>query len=211
MIPNKVLSTQTFKDDYLVPDNLPTQKLLDYEEGGIGIQNPAEGLRYQTWKLEFIGANFLLSANNTSPYILFTSEDIRVYKGQTDTPEVTEISLAFDQNMNPFVAFVADDQASYWWFNSVTGKQEFADIPDDDDGFKALTPRCCIDDKRKLETSTSDIILAYAQHNKLFFRAERDRYTVAYQLMDNAYLTVDKVGMNRRGRLQFRVVSTQDV
>ena len=208
MIPNNVLAVQTERAQYLPPDDAPTDNLTSYEDGGIGIQDPSQGLQVQTWTLTSDSQGVYLSAPNTPKTRLFTLGDIGAARGKIPGTPITEVSLAFDQNMRPFVAFVADALAGFWWFNSQTNTMTFTDLATDVAGNKALTPRCCLDDKRPRESGNSDIILAYVRANVLYFRMQRDRYGVEYQLMDNAFFTLDQVGMNRKGRLQFRVRTT---
>lgn len=204
MIPNKTLAALAAKAEYLFPDDRPTSPLISYEMGGAGIQDATQGLRVQVWTLESNYYGAYLSAPNTPAYRLFDASQIDAYRGTTNST-ITEVSLAFTQLMQPFAAFVAGKMAGYYWFDSVSHKYTFSDLPPDAEQHPVLTPRCCLDDKRPRETGNSDIILAYVRDNVLYFRAERDRYTVEYTLLTQAPFTLDQVGMNEKGRLQFRV------
>jgi hypothetical protein len=189
------LSTTLIAGHYLYPDNLQTYILLDYELGGIGLNDPSAGLRYQKWTLRYFPntEDMVIEADNTSPTILF------------NRPDITEISLAFDQNMNPFVAFVQDGDAWFWWWDTDVQATVFTPLP-----ANTITPRCCLDDKRESQTDTSDIILCYVTNNVLYSRQERDRYTEQYTLddpfLDPTYglpAVLVKVGMNEFNRLQW--------
>jgi hypothetical protein len=192
---NSGISSTLVSGHFLVPDDLDTLYLLDYELGGFGLNDTSEGLDYQTWTLRYFPSteDMVVQSPNTAPTILF------------NRPDITEISLAFDQNMNPFVTFVQAGTAVFWWWNTVTAQQEFDNLP-----ANTITPRCCIDDKRDGRSGTSDIILTYVTSGVLYNRQERDRYTEQYTLQ-NPFVHPDtglaavliKVGMNEHNRLQW--------
>ncbi len=174
---------------WLEPDNLENQYLLDYELGGVGLNDSSQGLRVQTWTLFLNGDDVIVSAPAYPQTILFTRSGI------------TELSLAFDQNMNPFVAFVENDVAKWWWFDTAIPGTTFSTLPAD-----SRTPRCCLDDKRETQTNSSDIILAYITVNdELKFRMQRDRYGVDYLLQAGVIGRLIKVGMSTVNRLQFEI------
>jgi len=189
------LSSLLIAGHFLVPDNLENYALLDYELGGIGLNDPSEGLRYQTWTLRYFPAtgDFSISAPNTAPTVIIT------------VMNVTEISLGFDQNMNPFIAYVEDGDAKFYWYDTNIANFTTSNLPSG-----SLTPRCCLDDKRETQADSSDIILCYVHGGALYYRQERDRYTVQYPL-DNPFLhptlglpaVLKRVGMNDENRLQW--------
>lgn len=188
MLPGHALSSTAIKGAYLAPDFLPVG-LVDFELGGIGISDPSKGLRVQVWKLEYAGGSVYLSSANTPATPLF------------QRPDITEIGLAFDQNMRPFVCFVQQGAAYYWWFDTLTSQQIFTALP-----AGSRTPRACIDDKRPLQAASSDIILAYMRDDKLYFRAQRDRYTIEYLLAEGLEADLDRIGMTDKNRIQFRMI-----
>ncbi len=188
------ISTALIQGHFLPPDDLSNFLLMDFELGGFGLSDTSEGLQFQTWTLRYFPdtGDMVVHAANSPPTILFTRMDI------------TEISLAFDQNMHPFVAFVEDDVAKFWWFDLVANDVVFTNLPGG-----SRSPRCCIDDKRGDRSATSDIILAYINSDVLYERQERDRYQDQRTLAD-PYLHPDggqavllRVGMNEFNRLQF--------
>lgn len=187
MLPDQMLSTTVVQGSYLVPDSFNILPLLDYEYGGIHLNDSSQGLRYQIWTLRYSSGDIILSAPNTSDTVLFSRA------------LVSEISLAFDQNMRPFVAFVEDGVAKYWWYNTLTATQDFTDLP-----VGSIYPKCCLDDKRPLEVGTSDIIMAYIRANVLYFRAQRDRYTVEYTLVNGITTRLNRIGMSSVNRVQFQ-------
>lgn len=189
MLPNLALSFTPIVGNYLVPDNYLILPLVDYELGGIGLQDPSQGSRYQVWKLEYVSGHVFISAPNLKRVILFSR------------PYITDISLAFDQNMNPFVSFTEADQAKYWWFDTTIHAMTFTELP-----AGSKYPKCCTDDKRTTQNLSSDIILAYIRDRKLYFRAQRDRFGVEYLLATDLDARLNRVGMTDQNRLQFKMI-----
>jgi len=193
-IPNESLSSLILAGLYLSPDNLDSHYLQDYELGGIGLNDTSEGMRYQIWTLQLVGDDVVVSAPEWPQTILFDLVDT----GSIE--KITELSLAFDQNMNPFVAFVQDDQAKFWWYDSDLPGITFTNLP-----AGARTPRCCLDDKRETQTPTSDIILSYIEDDKLYYRYQLERYITAHLLKTDVTGNLVKVGMNNQNRLQWTI------
>lgn len=198
MIPESSLSTQVLPGTYLAPDDIEITPLDSYSLGGIALQDPSQGLQVQTWHawIDEDAENIWVESPTQVPIILISK------------PALTEVSLAFDQNMHPFLAFVSLGVASFWWWDSLTSMQTFTVM---DAG--TVSPRCTLDDKRPLEIASSDIILAYIYDGSLLFRAERDRYTVPYILYSNVGMlvgnpTINKVAMTNVNRLQFTLLGT---
>jgi hypothetical protein len=187
MLPDDVLSSQVIQAAFLPPKDIrPPNYRIAYEIGGIALQDPSQGLLYQIWTAEIIGSDVVIYAEHVAQSLLFTAAG------------VTEISLTFDQNMNPFVAFIQDGQPKFWWFDTVVSQQIFSNLP-----AGSLSPRAVLDDKRPLQNGTSDIILAYVRDGYLFFRMQRDRYGIEYLLKAGIGGTVALLGMNDVWRLQF--------
>lgn len=162
--------------------------LVDYEMGGIALQDPSQGLDYLLWTAFTDGSTVFVQHSGIDPIPLFTGTNI------------TEVSLAFDHNMRPFVAFVDNGVAKYYWYDTQDSTQKITELPEG-----AHSPRCCFDDRRKVSTNTSDIILAYMIGNDLYFRQQRDRYGVEYPLAENVGKRLLEIGMNAGYRLQFTV------
>lgn len=169
-------------------------KYVDYELGGIALQDTSQGLMYQVWKLELLrdpdsGLVYVyISAPATVRTLLFSRMDI------------TEASFAFDQNMNPFVCFMAGGVATFWWFDTVDLTQKFTDLP-----AGSTSPKCCLDDKRGFQLGRSDIVLGYIRSGRLFTREQHDRYLIEYDMGAVIPGELMRVGMNSGRRLMFAV------
>lgn len=164
--------------------------LLDREDGGIALQDPSEGLLYQAWSARIVGGTqIVITPASGGDTIWITGS------------EITECSLAFDQNMTPVIAYVEAGIAKLNWFD-VTVNMQVTNVYDD----TYKNPRVSLDDKHKLASSTSDVIIAYLRDGNLYYRQQRDRYLTEYLLesvMENRIL--QKIGMNISNRFQFQI------
>jgi hypothetical protein len=194
MIRGHSLSSTNLPGYYLSPDNSDVSPVLEYESGGIDLNDISEGLEYQDWqaRLEYRAVRrhngIFLSAPSIEEYLFF------------DEVGITEFSFTFDQNMNPFFCYMQDGQAKYHWYDPT--------IPGYDTVSMAVgvtSPKCCLDDKRLMETSTSDIILAYKRAGNLYYREQRDRFGTEYLLKTGITGELLLVGMHKRWRLQFAI------
>lgn len=199
MMPGNALSPIPIPAGFIYPDNIPVYNTTDYQLGGIGIADASQGLQVQPWFLELSGTptnnNVVISATNTQPTILFSA------------PDITEISLSFDQNMRPAVAYVSQGNPKFWWYDTTIPGYTIINLTDG-----ITNPRCTLDDKRlrEINLGLSDIILAYINNGNLCFRQERDRFTVEYVLYANldtiiSNPSLNKIGMNILERLQFQI------
>ena len=199
MIPQQRLSTVTFYDNIMLADPQPSN-VISREWGGTALNDGSDGLEVKIWTCTVIPSGIplvpdeiVVYADDVLPTVVFTALD------------VSEISLAFDQNMRPFVAYVSQGNAKFYWYDSLIEGTRITDLP-----IGSSSPRCTLDDHRATQLSTSDIILAYIQNGNLYFRAQRDRYEVQYLLYADINLdiispTIHYVKMNLINRLQFSI------
>lgn len=173
------------------PDNLKEIGLTDKELGGVAINDGSQGLSNWVWtvNVEPDGAVKLWKEGEVATTILVQ-------------PDIVDIALAFDQNMQPVLAWESDTGGLFlYWFNPVL--QNFVT-----DSFGlGRNPRLAMDDKRTLSLGTSDVIFAYISGGKLCYRMQRDRflteYIVATDVTDNR-LKLQRIGLVNY-RFQFEI------
>jgi hypothetical protein len=188
MMPDNVLSTTPVPARFSGARSLSVTKTIDYEDGGIDLNDSSKGLLYQRWRARLIESDVLLSARNTSEFVLFSGDLI------------TEISISFDQNMRPALAFIQDGIAKIWWYDSVIGGMTVTEI-----GAGVTTPKITMDDKRLVGSrgyQVNDIILAYVRDGNLYTRVQRDRFLIE-TLQAEDVKPLKKIGFSRQLRLQF--------
>lgn len=190
MLPQNRASTVGVPGTILSPDINVTNYLEDFEKGGVAIGNATQGLLLRDWRLWLDGSDVKLQADEDAPVVLFT------------TPGITELSLAFDQNMRPAIAYLNSEVMYLRWFDTVINAYRV-------DSFGvAQNPRLALDDKRPEMLDRSDIIMAYLRSGTLYYRQQRDRFTVERTLRTGLPLTTKlrNIGMGKNLRLQFEMV-----
>lgn len=196
MMPDNVLSSLAVVAGSVDPVKRPGDFLVDWERGGIGLNDPSQGLLVQVWKLEVerdavdvARWNFFLSAPSFPKAQVYYAND------------VTEASLAFDQNMRPFVAFVAGGITKMWWYDTTVPGQVTTTL-----GADFRSPRCLVDEKRPWHLDISDINLWYVRGSNLCVRYQRDRFLVEYAMkVVGPQAELVSVTMSTGQRLQVRI------
>jgi hypothetical protein len=172
------------------------EMLIDYEDGGIDISDPSEGLQYQVWKA-YVTENRYIWIE-----ALTTGQKYQLI----DAPGLMEISFTFDQNCRPTIAYEASGEKVYmYWYDSLIADYYTTSFGKYYDSMKVF-----LDDKRQRELLRSDIICTYIKThgggNKipgLYMRRQRDRYTVEYLLREGITGPIYQFGMGNNWRLQW--------
>jgi len=189
MLPDNELSSIPLPSDIIGSRSIVTSALEDYEDGGIALNDASEGLQYQMWHGFLDGDDICVEAPNTAKTVVYTGADI------------TEISFTFDQLMRINIAFVQEGVAKLYWYDST-----IADYTVTSFERGARLPRVFLDDKRDSQTEVSDILLVYIADYSLFYRLQRDRYEIEYELAiisEANLITSLRVGMGKNLRIQF--------
>lgn len=191
MLPGNVASSFAISGAFLPPDDKVTSLVIDYERGGIALNDTSRGIDYQEWSC-FVASN---------------GQDIQV-QGETGSPVtifqqtgVSSLSLAFDQNMRPFVAYTVGTSVFLRWYDTLVANfvtTEYTGIRD---------PRLALDDKRVTQIANSDVIFGYIKDDKLCYRQQRDRFLTERILRTGvtANQRLRNVGMARNLRFQFEL------
>jgi hypothetical protein len=177
------------------PDDQPHVPLTeDFELGGTALSDPSQGLQVKNWRFFLAGNDVSVEPEvGGSPTVLFTRTG------------VTWVSGSFDQNMAAAVAFIANDQATLWYFDTVLNAYTFFDLP-----AGARTPFLTMDDKRPTANSYNDILLFYVLDTNLVYRQQRNRYQVERILysFNGPLVDITRCGMNVGLRVQVEVEGT---
>lgn len=163
----------------------------DYEDGPIAEQDPTQGMDYQEWRA-YVEDNIIwVEADNLPPKVL--------YEGQG---EITDVSIAFNQNADLHYAYVEDGVAKFYWYDTLSAQFETMVLPEG-----TRTPKITLDDKRSTQTASNDIILSYIKaDNGLYFRLQRERFEIERLLHPGPFVMIRQMYMNTGWRLQWLLV-----
>lgn len=165
-LPESQFTDEPVEGAFLAPDDRArTSLLVDYELAGIGIGDPSQGLQYQVWEARVAGGVI-----QTRP------ESGGAWTDITSASDITEIALAFDQNMRPQVAYMAGGVCRFYWYDADSAAYVTSSFPG------ATSPVVAMDDKRAAEVGLNDVVLFYLLDGRVIYRRQRDRYGVAYDM-----------------------------
>ncbi len=188
MIPDGALSSEPIIGRIVGGRAYTTGSLVDYETGGVALDDASQGLQIKVWRAWIEADKIYIDAADAAP--------IEAYAGTL----ITEVSLAFDQNMRHALALVDEEEAKLNWYDTtIPGRVTLTFAG-------AISPRICMDDKRDMAAGVNDIILAYIKDGKLCYRQQRDRFLTEYELYDlsgHGDLRLARFGMGNTLRLQF--------
>lgn len=188
MLPDHVLSTEYIPAQFRFPRNIPKRPLISYEYGGIALNDASQGLRVKVWRGQYIDGEIVVDADGVAPTSVLT------------VANVSDFDFTFDQNMRLAIAYeLVGGGSRFYWYDTTVSDYVTMDLE------TAVTPKCAMDDNRDSQTARSDIILAYIRAGTLYFREQRDRYEVEYELLEAAGPAIIQIGMNRLWRFQFQI------
>jgi len=191
MLPSNAISLVPVYSPYQYPDSIDNELVESFEEGGIAIGDASQGRLVQVWRAYVTGGLTI----KVEPYIAATPTTLLVTGSN-----ITSVSLGFDSNMSPTICYIEAGVMKLRWFNTIGGFFQTDSYAGVDSG------RCCTDDKRQSQEGVSDVIFAYTRANVLYWRQQRDRYTVEYTVGPAYGQVIDRLGMNQGLRLQFELV-----
>ena len=184
MLPENRLSSRPIFGGFLVPEK--ADPLIDFEWGGVDLLNTSQGLSVYIWKC-FYRNGWICIENDIVQHQLIQVEDVK------------HLSLAFDFNMHPTIAYSTSVSSFLSWYDTAQGKQITTEY-----GAEIITPQLSLDDHRLHQSNNADIIFAYVKANKLFYRQQRDRFLTEYLLAENLDgATLRQIGMTTKNRFQF--------
>lgn len=163
MIPENRLSSITFRGQLVNP--WMRQETFSRHWGPVAVQDPSQGLLVRLWQARAVGTEILLSAPGVAEVV-----------GYTHTHEIMEVSLAFNQNGDPYYSFVDELGDAYlrWYNGSLPGMVTTLLAAG------TINPRTTLDDARPFNVSDSDVILGYVRGGVLRYRQQRDNFSIEY-------------------------------
>lgn len=172
----------------LPEDNKYVVSLKSREKGGIGLNDASQGINVYGWTA---------TADKDTGKVFLTKDGTRDILFGTFGPLRT-ISISFDQNMQPALAYVQEDRVCklYWYDSTIPGYTTLT-MP-----AGARDPILTMDEKRDPLVSISDILLFYCIGQNLYYRQQRERFTVERLIYTGVQGRLFKIGMNTHWCIQ---------
>lgn len=192
-LPDNTLSSRAVPARFSGARSGATSNTVDYEDGGIALNDASQGLLVQRWRAR------LFDSGKAESRVVLDATNVPEFDWLT-VPFMTEISFSFDALMRPAVAYVAGGAAFLNWYDSESAEYITTTLP-----AGVTTPRVALDDKRYMQSNgyqLSDVILGYVRGGNLYYRQQRDRYTIERLLTTNVKPLI-RIGFNRGLRFQF--------
>lgn len=184
-LPDNSLSSVVVAGEFLSPDSLVNSVLVDWERGGIALNDGTQGLDVQDWVAYVEGDSLKVGTSQENGVEILVR------------PGTTWVSLAFDTNMRPALAFVQAGVAKLYWYDSAVEGSVETEFPG------VLYPRLSTDDRRNPFVTSRDIIFAYVRNGALYFRQQRERFGTERLLSAVAPGILRNIGMGTGNRLLF--------
>ena len=197
MIPGGVLVADAPITDYLEPDNRRRSNLLeDFERGALAINDPDGGLEQANWRVAVVDKAITVQNLLSGPAVTLV----------TTSQAATEVSLTFDGNMSPVLAWVESGETKFRWYDTAMSGYVVETLAG------TRSPRLTLDDKRSLMNASRDVLLIYVKTGtpeRMAYRQQRDRYLTEYILMDLPanFFRLGRVGMAKSTRLQIELIT----
>lgn len=202
MIPNNSLTITETRKEYAQLDKVLPNPLSCWRRGGYKIGDPSLGLDDQTWVLDYIEGEFILSSESGQVLTLKKMTEEEMLKKR-----VVKLSFSFDQNMKYVWAYTYKNLDSellhteLFWFDVAKNDYSVLELPN------STEVTLDLDDKRPKSNDINDIIVAYiSSSNFLCLRYQRDRYSKEYSMMrvpPNS--TINSLGFTKDFRFQIEL------
>jgi hypothetical protein len=187
------LSTIVRSAEWYDPDVRDHGLINDFEMGPIALNDTIQGINYQVWQLTW---------NSGTNQFIVTPETVGAPVAVLTHANVTQATLAFDQNGHVNIAFTAAGVPKLYWYDTVLGNWTTDNLP-----AGTITPTICLDDKRVTQTAASDILLFYTIQQisglyNLYHRFQRERFGTQHLYKTNVPPFIRKCGMHKQLRVQ---------
>ena len=188
MIPANTFTPTPIVSDFLDPNTLQYHPLTQVVLGGVALNDPSLGRMYKSWTV-YYEFGIIFVQPNAEPVAFSIAE-----------PDVTSVSLSFDNNMAIVLNWTYTGGAKLYYYDTLTLAYITRDFPG------ITSSRVCVDDAQPFYNQDSDVIFSYIKNNNLYWRQQRDRYDIERLIGAAPGRTLVKVGLNAGNRLQFKLI-----
>lgn len=204
MLPNNGQTLPEIREIKLLVDKYaPFPHLIteSYDFGGVALADASQGIFDYLWKSWTDGTTIYTQNKGHKETGAGAGSPTQLLTGQN----ITEVSLTFDQNARPVIAYVENGDAKLRWFDPKSGGYTTTDLPN------ARSPRVSLDDKRRERVGQSDVILSFIEGETLYAATQRERYTDRITIADDvsADWFLWRAGMNVGATYRWQVYAIE--
>ncbi len=187
-LPNDQITDPAVVGAFLAPlEDWTYTPLQEKVIGGTAIGDGAAGRQVQNWIATYDGTSVNVAPEGGS--VEFT----------LPLADVLTVSLGFDSNMAVAIAYQISEGAKLYYYSALDADYATLTIAG------ATSCRVSVDDPRLFSSGASDVIFGYVLGDVLYYRQQRDRYLVEYEVGPAAGKTLTKMGMSVMSRFQFQL------
>lgn len=186
MIPNGTFVHPPIVADFIPPGDQDYLPLHHVATGALELGDGNGGRLQQLWEVNYVAGEARIGKLGEA------------YELAVPIAGVLAISLAFDSNMAEVLGYQTESGCSIRFFNPLLPGYDTLEVSD------ASSCRVVVDDPRIFNEGNSDVIFGYLRDNVLYYRQQRDRYLVEYEVGPANGILI-RLGMNLVHRLQFEI------
>lgn len=185
-------------DLHIRPYSATLERKVAFDLGPIAKHDTSEGLKAYTWRARVeSGIVYLCRENDAGDG--WQAEEQEFVADETGEAIIREISLTFDQNARPTIAYKEGAAIKLWWFDPTIEDNSILTITSE-----GRNPQIYLDDRETAFVGDSDMLLFLVQEStdRMYYVRQRDRYDTAYELpvdnVKNKFLELVTMGLDRR-------------
>lgn len=186
MIPGGEFTVVPIVSDFNPPLDEPYNPLNQKVWGGVALNDGSLGRMVRYWEVSYDGTNINVNPEG-DPVVFFIAQS-----------NVESVSLGFDASMSPILGWQSAGTSNVYFYNGITSSYQTTTISG------TTSCRVFLDDPRDFNAADSDVMIAYTKNNTLYYRQQRDNYTIEYTIGATVKL-LTKAGLNTVNRLQFQL------
>ncbi len=188
MIPAGTFTSVPVYAEFLAPYSNAYTPLSQTVPGGNAIGDPSQGRQVKNWTVSYSSGFIRVTPAGGSEAFSLAATDVQ------------HVSLAFDNNMGLVIAWTSlNGDGNLYYYDTLSAAYAIRIFP----GITSC--RVCVDDARDVYTTESDVIFAYTKNNTLYYRQQRDRYDVEYEI-GATFKMLKRMGPSTGGRFQIELL-----
>ena len=172
-------------------------KTTSFDLGPVAQSDTSEGLKTYLWRARIEGGSVYVCRADLAR-TTWGTESLAFVADASETPDVTEVSITFDQNGKLVIAFTRRGKICLWWFDPTISATRITEIA------TGRNPIVYLDDRVQIFANESDVLLFMVQPqlDRMIYVRQRDRYETAYDMglsnVKTKYLERVFMGADRR-------------